>query len=46
MSFPVFIRSLIIDKVDAGDTPTVQNREMGLLGGLAQLPVMVEDVAI
>ena len=43
MSFPVFIRGLIIGKADAGNVFAVQNGEIGLLGDLAQLPVMVEE---
>ena len=43
MSFPVFIRGLIIGKADAGNVFAVQNGEIGLLGDLAQLPVMIEE---
>ena len=43
MSFPVFIRGLIIGKADAGNVFAVQNGEIGLLGDLAQLPVMVKE---
>ena len=43
MSFPVLIRSLIIGEPDAGYVLTVQNGEIGLLGDLTQLPVMIEE---
>ena len=43
MSFPVLIRCLIIGEPDAGNILTVQDGEIGLLGDLTQLPVMVEE---
>ena len=43
MSFPVLIRGLIIGKADAGNVFAVQNGEIGLLGDLTQLPVMIEE---
>ena len=43
MSFPVIIRCLIIGEPDAGNILTVQDGEIGLLGDLAQLPVMVKE---
>lgn len=43
MMFPVIIRGLIIGKPDTGYVLTVQYGEIGLLGNLAQLPVMVEE---
>ena len=42
MSFPVFIRCLIVGKANAGNILTVQNGEIGLLGDLTQLPIVVE----
>jgi len=41
--FPVIIRGLIIGKPDTGYVLTVQYGEIGLLGNLAQLPVMIEE---
>ena len=43
MSFPVFVRGLLIGKTDTGNIFSVQNREIGLLVDLTQLPVMVEE---
>ena len=43
MSFPVLIRSLIVGEPDTGNVFAVQNGEIGLLGDLAQLPVMIEE---
>ena len=43
MRFPILVRSPLIGKADASDTLALQNGEIGLLGDLTQLVVMVED---
>lgn len=43
MSFPVFIRGLIVSKTDTGYILAVQNGEIEPLGDLTQLVVMIED---
>ena len=43
MSFPVFIRGLIVSKTDTGNILAVQNGEIGPLGDLTKLVVMAED---
>ena len=43
MRFPILIRGSLIGKADAPDALALQNGEIGPLGDLAQLVVMVED---
>ena len=40
---PVVVSCFIVGKADAGNVFAVQNGEIGLLGNLAQLPVMIEE---
>lgn len=43
MRFPILVRSPIIGKAEASDAFAIKNGEIGPLGDLAQLVVMVED---
>ena len=43
MRFPILVRSPLIGKADASNALTLQNGEIGPLGDLTQLVIMVED---
>ena len=43
MRFPTLIRGSLIGKADASDALALKNGEIGPLGDLAQLVVMIED---
>ena len=43
MRFPILIRGSLIGEPDASNALTIQNGEIGPLGDLTQLVVMIED---
>lgn len=43
MLFPILIRSPLIGKADTADALALQNGEIGPLGDLTELAIMIED---